>query len=261
MTKLLRVVALAALTAPGLVSCSMIHKDIAYPEDMTGKNLVGVSSGWAFAEADVTLENGTGPLANPAFGGSDVGKSTTDLEPVFGMGVKYFRYLTNNFLLGAILEHRIFDPESTRPLNADVDIDDFGTTHLIVEARYQLDPIDEANRLRPFAGVQLGFVPEVKADGVARYGATPFSGPVNEDISLEGTEFFTLGFVAGASYLIQEGLTFDAGAFYEYALQPTKDQLVLNPYPTTPGFEDPSTYDGELLESGLYLTFGLTWAF
>ena len=67
--------------------------------------------------------------------------------------------------------------------------------------------------------------------------------------------------MAGASYLIQEGLTFDAGAFYEYALQPTKDQLVLNPYPTTPGFEDPSTYDGELLESGLYLTFGLTWAF
>jgi len=258
MTKLLRVVALAGLTAPGLVSCSMIHKDIAWPEDMTGKNLVGVSSGWAFAEATVKLENGEGGLATPP---NDVGKSSTDLDPVFGMGIKYFRYLTNNFLLGAILEHRIFDPEPTRPLSADVDLDDFGTTHLIVEARYQLDPIDEANRLRPFAGVQLGFVPEVKADGVARYGANPFSGPVTEEISLEGTEFFTLGFVAGASYLIQEGLTADFGAFYEYSLNPTKDQLVLDPYPGVPGFETPSTYDGELFESGVYLTFGLTWAF
>ena len=142
-----------------------------------------------------------------------------------------------------------------------MDLDDFGTTHLIVEARYQLDPIDSANRLRPFAGVQLGFVPEVKADGVARYGANAFSPAVTEEISLEGTEFFTLGFVAGASYLIQEGLTADFGAFYEYALSPTKDQLVLDPYPGVPGFEDPSTYDGELTESGVYLTFGLTWAF
>ena len=264
MTKLLRVVALAGLAAPGLVSCSMtsiIHEDIAFPEDMTGKSMVGVSSGWAFAQANVTLENGSGPLANPVLGGSDVGKSTTDLEPIFGMGVKYFRYLTNNFALGAIVEHRIFDPEVTRPLSADVDIDAFGTTHLVVEARYQLDPIDSANRLRPFAGVQLGYVPEVSADGVARYGAAPFSPPVNEEISLEGTSFFTLGFVAGASYLIQKGLTFDFGAFYEYALEPTKDQLVLNPYPTVPGFDTPTTYDGELLESGLYLTFGLSWFF
>lgn len=255
MTKLLRVVALAGLAAPGLVSCSMIHKDIAWPEDMTGKNLVGVSSGWAFAEATVSLENGEGPIAGPP---NDGGKSTTDLDPVFGMGIKYFRYLTNNFLLGAILEHRIFDPESTRPLSADVDLDDFGTTHLIVEARYQLDPIDEANRLRPFAGVQLGFVPEVKADGVARYAANPGAGlpAVTEEISVEGTEFFTLGFVAGASYLIQEGLTADFGAFYEYSLNATKDQLVLNPY----GGDD-TTYDGELYESGIYLTFGLTWAF
>ena len=258
MTKLLRVVALAGLAAPGLVSCSLIHKDIAWPEDMTGKNLVGVSSGWAFAEATVVLENGQGGLASPP---NDVGKSKTDLDPVFGLGLKYFRYMTNNFLLGAIIEHRIFDPESTRPLSADVDLDDFGTTHLVLEARYQLDPIDDANRLRPFAGVQFGFVPEVKADGVARYGANAFSPAVTEEISLEGSEFFTLGFVAGASYLIQQGLTADFGVFYEYALNPTKDQLVLDPYPGVPGFEEPSTYDGELYESGIYLTWGLTWTF
>ena len=258
MTKLLRVVALAGLAAPGLVSCSLIHKDIAWPEDMTGKNLVGVSSGWAFAEATVVLENGQGGLATPP---NDVGKSKTDLDPVFGLGLKYFRYMTNNFLLGAIIEHRIFDPESTRPLSADVDLDDFGTTHLVLEARYQLDPIDDANRLRPFAGVQFGFVPEVKADGVARYGANAFSPAVTEEISLEGSEFFTLGFVAGASYLIQQGLTADFGVFYEYALNPTKDQLVLDPYPGVPGFEEPSTYDGELYESGIYLTWGLTWTF
>ena len=47
------------------------------------------------------------------------------IAPVFGIGLKYQRYLTNNWMVGVILEHRIFDPESTRPLNADVDIDAF----------------------------------------------------------------------------------------------------------------------------------------
>ena len=47
---------------------------------------------------------------------NDVGKSKTDLDPVFGMGIKYFRYLTNNFLLGAILEHR--SSTSSRPVRS-----------------------------------------------------------------------------------------------------------------------------------------------
>ncbi|MEZ5973588.1 MAG: hypothetical protein R3E96_01730 [Planctomycetota bacterium] len=54
---------LASLLAP---SCASIQdKDAAWPEDSTGKYQLGVSTGWAFVKADVKLENGTGPLANP----------------------------------------------------------------------------------------------------------------------------------------------------------------------------------------------------
>lgn len=247
-----------------LASCASFGGDeLRYPDDMTGRNILGVSTGWAFVEADVDLENGAGPLADPVLGGSDVGSSTTDLDPVFGIGLKYQRYVTNNILLGFIFEHRIFDPESTRPLSADVDIDDFGTNHFILDARYQFDPVDRAGRLRPFAGVQLGYVPEVNADGEVRYDAVPALGlaATTEDIELEGDGFFTLGFVAGASYLLREDLTFDFGAFYEFALAPTKDELVLNPYPNNPPLNEPSTYDGELLERGLYLSAGFSWVF
>ena len=104
-----------------------------------------------------------------------MGSSTTDLDPIFGLGLKYFRYLTNNWLVGVIFEHRIFDPQSTRPLSADLDIDSFGTNHFILDARYQWDPIDNNRRLRPFVGVQLEYVPEIGADGTW-YAEIPPSG-------------------------------------------------------------------------------------
>lgn len=263
MTRLMRAALVLGLVFPGLVSCKMIQKDISFPEDMKGQNVVGVSTGWAWVEADVDLSNGQGPLANPLLGGSDVGSSTTDLDPVFGIGIKYYRYLTNNWLIGALYEHRIFDPESTRPLNADVDIDDFGTNHFILEARYQFDPIDSAGRLRPYAGVQFGYVPEVSADGEARYEPIPALGipATTEQIELDGDDFFTLGFVLGGSYLLREGMTLDMSVFYEYALDPTEDTLVLNPFPNNPPLDAPTTYDGELLESGIYLSIGLSWTF
>lgn len=264
-SRFVRALGTLALLAPGLASCSMLNvpEDLRWPEDMTGRSFVGASSGWAFVEADVDLKNGTGPLADPGFGGSDVGSSTTDLDPVFGLGLKYFRYLTNNWLVGVIFEHRIFDPQSTRPLSADLDIDSFGTNHFILDARYQWEPIDNNRRLRPFVGVQLGYVPEISADGTASYAEIPALGiaATTEEISLEGDAFFTLGFVAGASYLIRENLTFDFGAFYEYGLSPTKDTITLNPFPNNPPLDQPSTYDGELVESGLYLTAGLSWVF
>ncbi len=255
-----RALPLAALL--GFSSCAMIQKDIQFEEDFTGKNTFGVSSGWAFTRADVDLSNGTGPLADPILGGSDVGSSTTDLDPVFGIGLKYFHYLTNNWLLGFIYEYRIFDPESTRPLSADVDIDDFGTNHFIIDGRYQFDPVDRAKRLRPFVGVQLGYVPGIDADGTVSYAPVSALGlpATSENINLDGDGFFTLGFIAGASYLIRENMTFDVGAFYEFALNPTQDVLVLDPY-STPPLDQPTSYDGELLESGLYLTAGVSWIF
>ena len=68
----------AALTLACLLSfgsCQLIQDDIQFPSDLTGKNVIRVSSGWAFVQAAVDLENGSGPLADPLLGGSDVGLS------------------------------------------------------------------------------------------------------------------------------------------------------------------------------------------
>lgn len=259
-SQIARALPLAALFS--FTSCALIQEDIQFEDDFTGKNVFAVSSGWAFVEAAVDLENGTGPLADPSIGGSDVGDSRADLEPVFGLGLRYSHYITHNWLIGLLYEYRIFDPESTRPLSADVDIDDFGTHHFILDTRYQFDTVDKAKRLRPYVGVQLGFVPGIDADGTVSYEAVNSLGlpATSERINLDGDSFFTLGFVAGASYLIRENMTFDFGAFYEYALNPTSDQLVLDPYDVPP-LDQPSTYDGELLERGLYLAFGVSWIF
>ena len=40
------------------------------------------------------------------------------LDPVFGAALKYYKFLSHNWSVGGIYEHRIFDPDSTRPLNA-----------------------------------------------------------------------------------------------------------------------------------------------
>lgn len=254
-----------ALLLSSLTACQSLTQDEIRPfaEEMAGKNLIGASTGWAFVEVEADLENGSGPLANPLLGGSDVGSSTTDLDPVFGAAIKYYKFLTNNFSIGGLFEHRIFDPDPTRPLNAELDIDDFGTNHFLLDLRYWFDPIDRERRLRPFAAVQFGYVPEVNADGVVRYEAIPALGlpATTEDIELEGDEFFSLGFVVGGSYLIRESLTFDFGAFYEFALDPTEDRVTLQPYPGAPVVGDATTYDGELLEKGLYLTMGLSYSF
>lgn len=255
---------LGAVLVLTLASCqAIVHEDVSYPDDMTGKNLVGISTGWAFVEVEADLENGTGPLANPLLGGSDVGSSTTDLDPVFGFGLKYLKFLSNNWSLGGIYEYRIFDPDPTMPLSAELDIDDFGTSHFILDLRYWFDPIDGAKRLRPYAAVQLGFVPEVGADGEVRYEAIPALGlpATTEDIELDGDHFFTLGFLLGASYLIQRNVTLDFSAFYEFALDPTEDSITLDPYPGAPVVGTPTTYDGELLESGLYVTAGVSFTF
>ncbi|MEL6713410.1 MAG: hypothetical protein AAFP86_06535, partial [Planctomycetota bacterium] len=80
MPRVLFLSGLALLVASGTTSCASFGGDeLRFPEDMTGKNMLGLATGWAFVEADVDLENGTGPLADPVFGGTDVGSSTTDL--------------------------------------------------------------------------------------------------------------------------------------------------------------------------------------
>ena len=235
-----------------------------WPEDSTGTHQFAISSGWAFAQADVELKNGTGPLADPALGGNPNGASTTDLEPVFGLGLRYQYYLTNNWAIGGIIEHRIFDPESTRPLNADVDIDNFGTNHFVFDVRYVMNPVGVKKRIRPYFALQLGYVPGIDADGVVDYGDS-FAGigqpGVTEDINLDGDSFITVGALAGASYLLRDGLSFDVSMFFEKAVTATEAPLILNPVPGTPVLGVESRYDGSLQEEGLYFTFGLSWYF
>ncbi|MEZ5973589.1 MAG: hypothetical protein R3E96_01735 [Planctomycetota bacterium] len=113
-----------------------------------------------------------------------------------------------------------------------MDIDSFGTNHFILDVRYVADPMGPDKRWRPYAAVQFGYVPGIEADGTADYGdafaGVGFPGTV-EDITLNGDEFFTLGGLVGASYLLRDGLSLDLSAFYEVALDPTEDTLVLNP--------------------------------
>jgi hypothetical protein len=243
---------------------SIADPNAQWPEDSKGTHQFGVASGWAFAQADVKLKNGTGPLADPALGGNPNGASTTELEPIFGLGLRYMYFLTNNWAIGGTFEHRIFDPESTRPLNADVDIDSFGTNHLVFDVRYVMDPIGEKKRLRPYLALQLGYVPGVEADGVVDYGDS-FAGVgrpgVTEDISLEGDSFITAGALVGASYLLRDGLSFDMSVFFEKALTSTEAPLILNPIPGVPVLGTESRYDGSLQLEGLFLTFGLSWYF
>ena len=253
---------LLALALAFLCSCnSIIKPDARWADDVTGTQLVGVSSGWAFVESDVTLENGEGPLADPVLGGNDRGASTTDLDPVFGIGLKYLYYLSHNWSISGVYEHRIFDPDSTRPLEADVDLDEFGTNHFILGLRYTLNA---RGRWRPYFAIQLGYVPEVSADGTVDYGDSFASlgfSDIQEEISLNGSDFFTLGLVAGASYLLRDNLSFDASIFYETTLNDTEDTLELTPTPGTGILGETTTYDGSLNEEGVYLAFGLSWYF
>ncbi len=252
----------ASLCMPSCASLS--DPNAQWPEDSTGTHQFAVSSGWAFVQADVELEKGTGPLADPALSGNPNGASTTDLDPVFGLGLRYMYYLTNNWAIGGIIEHRIFDPQSTRPLSADVDIDDFGTNHFVFDVRYVMDPVGEKSRWRPYFALQLGYVPGISADGVVDYGDA-FDGVgrpgVTEDISLDGDSFITAGALAGASYLLRDGLSFDLSMFFEKAITATEAPLILNPVPGVPVLGTESRYDGSLQEEGLYFTFGLSWYF
>lgn len=254
-----------SILAATLASCaSIVHPDAKWKEDATGTRQFGISSGWAFAEADVELKNGTGPLADPDIGGNPNGASTTDLDPVFGLGLKYFYWLDNNWSVGGIAEYRVFDPDPTMPLSAEVNLDDFGTTHFILDMRYSMDAMGPDSRWRPFAAFQVGYIPEITADGTVNYGdafdALGFPDQ-RERITLSGDDFWTLGIVAGASYLIRDGLSFDLGVFYERAITATEATLELTPQPGVGILGETSAYDGSLKERGLYLTFGLSWYF
>lgn len=252
--------ALAAVAVALLASCSTLESGIQHlpmhQEDFqdpwttvqAGDTSLGFSSGWAFYGAEVEAE-GTGGVLN-----GDVGTDDASLTPRYGGALKLNHYFTDNFSLGLIYEHRNFDVDPVSPLSATLVADPFSTDHFLLSSRYWAAPMGNQKRWRPFVGLDVGYIPEVDFGSVAvNY---PASAPwPNESVNIVGSEYWTLGVVGGASYMLKPGLSLDMGAFYEWAITPGEDTLQLaNP----PGG---GTADVEVWPGGLIVFGGLTWYF
>jgi hypothetical protein len=81
-----------------------------------------------------------------------------------------------------------------------------------------------------------------------------YDGLPDEQITIVGSDYWTAAVVAGASYMMKEGLAFDVGAFYEWAVTPGEDTLTLT---TLNGGQ----VETEVWASGLILFAGLSWYF
>ena len=208
-----------------------------------GSTTVGTSTGWAFYGAEIEAEGTGGVLAG------ETGTDDPDLTPNYGAALKVNRFITDDFSLGLVYELRNFDADPIAPLSAELTADAFTTNHFLLSGRYWLSPKGDAGRWKPFVGLDLGYIPEVDFGAVdVNYpGAIP-----NEDVNIVGSSYWTLGVVAGASYMLKKGLSLDMGAFYEFALTPGEDTL------TFPNLGN-ATADVEVWPEGLVIFGGLTW--
>ena len=208
-----------------------------------GATTIGTSTGWAFYGAATEAEGTGGVLAG------ETGTDDTDLTPNYGAALKVNHFITDDFSLGLVYELRNFDADPVAPLSAELTPDAFTTHHFLLSSRYWLKPMGNDGRWKPFVGVDLGYIPEVNFGEVdVNY---PGSIP-NENVTIVGSSYWTLGLVAGASYMLLEGLSLDMGAFYEFALTPGEDTLVF------PNLGN-ATADVEVWAEGLVLFGGLTW--
>ena len=247
---LLALLASCSTLESGIVHLPMHQEDFQDPWTtvQAGDTSLGFSSGWAFYGAEVEAE-GTGGVLN-----GDVGTDDASLTPRYGGALKLNHYFTDNFSLGLIYEHRNFEVDPVSPLSATLVADPFSTDHFLLSSRYWAAPMGTQKRWRPFVGLDVGYIPEVDFGSVAvNY---PASAPwPNESVNIVGSEYWTLGVVGGASYMLKPGLSLDMGAFYEWAITPGEDTLQLaNP----PGG---GTADVEVWPGGLIVFGGLTWYF
>lgn len=249
-TRLLRsALLLALLGTTGCAIPELQHE----PWSQTGKGThqVGASTGWAFYGAEVHAKGKNGVL-KPG-GVAEVGSDDTDLTPQYGGALKYSYFFTDHISVGGILELRSFEPDPVSPLSATLSTDDFQTTHLLLSGRYWFDPWERNPRFKPFVGVDLGYVPKVEFGDVTV--AYPTStGIPNEMINVEGSSFWTLGAVAGASYLYKDNMTLDFGAFYEWTLNASKDTLTFSNLGN-------SQADVRVDPEGLIFFFGVSFLF
>jgi hypothetical protein len=233
-----------ALTAAFLASCATLKSE-PYSEFGKGQTVVGASTGWAFYEAKAQAGGLSGVLEGRQ------GTDTTTLKPNYGGAIKLHHMVTDRIALGGIIELRSFDPDSLQPLDATLTASDFETIHLIASSRYFFDPFGPGRRWRPFAGLDLSYIPDVALGDVeVDYSPSPIP---TETINVTGSAYWSIGFVAGAQYLLRDHLTLDMGGFYEYSFTPSE---------ATVAFENLGGAEAkmELFPRGLILFVGLTYS-
>jgi hypothetical protein len=237
----------ALLAAGALTSCSILNQELEqepWANMKAGAHSVGFSTGWAWDEAQVILDDKSG---EPDLG---KGSATTDLDPIAGGGLKYSYNVTDNFSVGAIAEFRTFDPDPVAPLDSVLDADEYTSYHYILTTRFFTQPFGKDDRLRFFAGLDLGWVDSIELNATVIYAPGVF-----ERVTVQGDAFWTLAPVIGGQYQITDRLTLDFGAFYEWGIENTNDTVQLN----IPIAGDVNDVDGALDIQGFFIAGGLSY--
>lgn len=191
-----------------------------------GSQQFGLSSGWAFYQANVEAK-GTSGVLQPG-DNKETGNDDTDLDPQYGFAAKYSYLLTDSFSLGGIVEYRSFDPDSVSPLDAKLSSDDFQTWHLTLSSRYFFPPFKKLPRIRSFVGLDLSYVPSVEfSDVEVTYSQSSGIPPETLD-DVSGSSFWTLSPVIGGQYLLTDHLTLDFGCFYEFPLTSSQESVTFD---------------------------------
>jgi len=233
-----------------LVSCSVLEQPLEgepWEEFRAGEVVVGATSGWAFYQAKAKAAGKSGVLTG------DSGSDTTDLVPNWGGAAKLHYLVTDNFAMGAIVEVRSFNPDSLKPLSAELSTGDFETLHLIAGGRYYFDPFEEGGRWRPYLGLDFSWVPDVKlGDVTVDYPES--TGIPDETVNVTGSDYWTIIGIAGFNYQASDHMLIEMGAFYDYALT-TSDATV--------AFQNLGGAEAEmaLRPQGLVIYLGVAYSF
>ena len=237
---------LSALAALSLSSCVSLTppplEKEAWADMGEGTSSYGFGSGWAFYGAEIQAAGTGGVLAGES------GTDNTDLAPRYGGALKVNHFFTDDISVGLIAELRAFEADPISPLTATLTADPFETIHLLLSGRYWFDARGEDNRLKPFIGADIGYIPGVDFGSVrVDYPTFP-----SEYVDIEADGYYSAAAVVGASYLWNDHMSVDFGAFYEFPLTAGETEL------TFPNLGD-ATSRVEVAPEGLICFFGLTF--
>jgi outer membrane protein W len=237
----------AALLGAG---CSSIGQPLTaepYSEFSAGALVAGVSTGASFNTVEAEAAGQSGVLEGQT--GTDEG----DLKNKYGGTLKLSYMFTDNLQVGGAVKivHAEADPLS--PLSATLTAEPFDAYTLIMSSRYFFDPIGESRRWRPYVGIDLGY--SLGADlGSVRVDYPASSGIPTEYEDIEGSSYWTLGALAGISYLVTDNLSLDMAAVYDRSITSAEGTTV---YDNIGG----ATADVALDQESFILGIGLSYAF